>query len=141
MVLHGWPHISLRLFLLLEPERDYGFNLHVTNNLTARIGPTAGADRRTAVMSGSIYGFQKTKDCPASEDILAMLSSEIDAGEVCRHLAECEFCAAELELYRHYPVGDETVHIGRIPEPLRELAEALLHGRPDVAQLNELADR
>ena len=86
-------------------------------------------------------GFQKTKDCAPSEDILAFATSAKLSEGLRRHLSECEFCAAELELYQRHPIDDEKIHIGQMPEPLRELAEALLRGRPDVAQLYRLAER
>lgn len=86
-------------------------------------------------------GFQKTKDCPASDEILAVVTSGQKRDDTRRHLASCDFCAAELELYERFPIDDEKIHIGQMPEPLRELAEALLHGRPDVAQLYKLAER
>ena len=86
-------------------------------------------------------GFHKTKDCPSSEEILRILTPAGHRDDLRRHLSNCDFCAAELEFFRCHPIDDEKIHIGQMPEPLRELAEALLHGRPDVAQLYKLAER
>lgn len=45
------------------------------------------------------------------------------------HLASCEFCAAEVEFYAHYPQAEEKVEAAEIPTPLFELAEALLRNK------------
>lgn len=85
--------------------------------------------------------FRKTEDCPSSEKLLTFQSGEIDLtrnGDVRRHLMSCEFCAAEIEMYGLYPPGDEKVTVDRIPQPLYELAEALLQNRRDLAPLYRL---
>ncbi len=46
------------------------------------------------------------------------------------HLRFCEFCAAEIDFYAHYPQSEETVvENAEIPKPLYELAEALLSNK------------
>ncbi|MEO6334747.1 MAG: hypothetical protein ABIO91_07160 [Pyrinomonadaceae bacterium] len=85
--------------------------------------------------------FYKTKDCPASEKLAALADSESVGEELRRHLSRCEFCAAELEFYRLYPPREEHVELADIPEPLFELADALLHKRRDVSELYELAGK
>jgi len=85
--------------------------------------------------------FRKTEDCPSSEELLTFQSGEIDPaakGNVRRHLMSCEFCAAEVEMYGLYPPSEESVIPDTIPEPLYELAEALLHKRRDLAPLYRL---
>ena len=58
---------------------------------------------------------------------------------ISKHLSNCEFCAAELELYAHYPQADENCAETEIPRPLFELAEALLcNKQKDFSLLNRL---
>lgn len=45
------------------------------------------------------------------------------------HLRFCEFCAAEVDLYAHYPPSEDKVENAEIPAPLYELAEALLSNK------------
>jgi len=92
-------------------------------------------------LSQRMEGFRKTEDCPSSEKLLTFQSGGVDLatyGDVCRHLVSCDFCAAEVEMYGLYPPGEEKVTVDQIPEPLYELAEALLHRRRDLAPLYKL---
>lgn len=59
---------------------------------------------------------------------------------VSQHLTTCEFCAAEVEFYAHYPQSEEeTVTKTDIPVPLFELASALLGNKhKDFSLLNQL---
>jgi hypothetical protein len=90
--------------------------------------------------------FCKNENCPPSETLLAFQLGEIevkDGAAIRRHLCVCEFCAAEVEFYGHYPQGDEEpgpVEAGEIPQPLLELAEALLANKSDVTPLYRLID-
>jgi hypothetical protein len=73
--------------------------------------------------------FRKEKDCPSSFQHVDVLSSEINGQDgllIAAHLASCEFCAAELEFYRHYPPDMADVPVPPMPRPLLELAEALI---------------
>ena len=56
-------------------------------------------------------------------------TSEKESKKVRRHLAECDFCAAEVEIYAHFPPIEEFVEPPIIPPSLYELAEALLNNR------------
>lgn len=85
--------------------------------------------------------FCKTEDCPASEKLAAVRDSAMVSERLRQHLAKCEFCAAELEFYRRYPPRDEKVEPVTIPEPLFELADALLHRKRDLTELYKLAGR
>lgn len=86
--------------------------------------------------------FCKSASCPSSQKLLAFQNaetSEKDAQEIRAHLAGCEFCAAEVEFYAHYPQSDEKVAEVDIPLPLYELAEALLSNKhKDYSLLNKL---
>ena len=82
--------------------------------------------------------FSKRLECPTSEQLLAFhlgqcggdRHSEIDA-----HVCSCDFCGAELELYRHFPSAqDDAVQREDIPLHLYELAESLLKNRASGAE-------
>lgn len=86
--------------------------------------------------------FYKTEDCPASERLAGLRDSVSDSEELRLHLAACDFCAAELEFYRRFPPREEKlVEPATIPWPLFELADALLHRRRNLIELNKLASR
>jgi hypothetical protein len=86
--------------------------------------------------------FCKSAECPSSENLLAFQNGRISFAEgerIERHLSECEFCAAEIEFYTHYPQSNETVASVEIPIPLFELAKALLSSKhEDFSALNQL---
>lgn len=86
--------------------------------------------------------FCKGSNCPSSQNLLAFQAgeaSEKEAQTVRKHLAICEFCAAEIEFYAHYPQSEETIAEVEIPLPLYELAEALLRNKhKDFKLLNKL---
>lgn len=73
--------------------------------------------------------FRKEITCPSSWELVDLLNTEVSGEYGLRmavHLAECEFCAAELEFYRAYPPHDSDATAPPIPAPLLELAEALI---------------
>ncbi len=86
--------------------------------------------------------FCKDVNCPSSQELLAFQGGETslkDNRKIERHLAICEFCASEIEFYKHYPQAEETVAKVEIPLPLLELAEALLGNKhKDFSTLNKL---
>lgn len=87
--------------------------------------------------------FRKSPTCPLSNDLLAFQNGKISQREKERitvHLRFCEFCAAEVEFYAHYPQSEEAVvENTEIPQPLYELAEALLSNKyKDNALLKRL---
>lgn len=85
--------------------------------------------------------FCKNEDCPASEELLAFQTGDmsvISGSEIRSHLKVCEFCAAEVDFYSHYPPSDDAVEPSEIPEPLFELAEALLTKREDNSFFDDL---
>ena len=89
-----------------------------------------------------MVNFCKNANCPSSPDLLKFQNSEISQKEkrgIERHLAACEFCAAEVEFYKHYPQAEERIETDEIPRPLYELAETLLgNRRNDFSMLNNL---
>lgn len=89
-----------------------------------------------------MINFCKHQNCPSSEKLLAFQKGESRKtfGEyIQRHLAECEFCTAEVEFYSRYPQSDEPVASADIPPNLFELAKALLGNKhKDFNSLNKL---
>jgi hypothetical protein len=86
--------------------------------------------------------FGKTKDCPSSEQLLAFQRGEIGPATsigIRDHLHSCEFCGTEVKFYAVYPPADETPGPENIPQPLFELAEALLKKKRGMGQLYKLA--
>ncbi len=79
-----------------------------------------------------MINFCKNINCPTSPDLLAFQLGETSASEnkfINKHLSDCEFCAAEIEIYAHFAQATEDCAETQIPRPLYELAEALLNNR------------
>ena len=74
--------------------------------------------------------FRKTADCPASATLLSYGAAKVSrqVAEVVRdHLADCEFCSAELPLLAHHkPARGPRLRTPEIPINLRILAESIL---------------
>jgi len=99
--------------------------------------------RRRVVMTSVIGSFCKRGDCPASDRILAFQTGSVEVAISARirdHLRDCEFCAAEVEFYRYYPPACETVVVEKMPQPLFELANALLRNKRDLSPLYRLIE-
>lgn len=76
--------------------------------------------------------FKKYGECPPSRDLLAFQLGEIEGESsvmIRRHLKACDFCVSEVDFYEHYPPAEEVSVAEPIPEPLLELAEALLKNK------------
>lgn len=90
--------------------------------------------------------FCKHEDCPPSQELLAFQRGDIPLGNsvgIRKHLAACEFCAAEVDFYEHYPVpenGGESEDHPDIPSPLLELAEALIGKKQPSKSIGRLID-
>lgn len=104
-------------------------------------------DRAGAANVDQMVKFCKHEDCPTSEDLLAFQTGDMPVSEgatIRRHLAQCEFCAAEVEFYESYPPvaieTDVSFEANSIPTPLFELAEALLIKKRDDAFFDRLLD-
>ena len=92
-------------------------------------------------MTSPIGNFCKNEDCPASDRLLAFQNGSLQSSaraEISDHLRECEFCEAEVEIYKLYPPVEETITVGKMPEPLFELANALLRNERDLSPLYRL---
>ncbi|HMO80367.1 MAG TPA: hypothetical protein PKD24_06215 [Pyrinomonadaceae bacterium] len=90
--------------------------------------------------------FGKNEDCPSSQELLEFQNGDLSIEEsrpIGRHLAVCEFCAAEAEFYERYPTLDERTppsELPEIPRPLYELAEALLSHKRESIPLEKLIE-
>lgn len=86
--------------------------------------------------------FRKEKDCPSSYDLVDVANGQVDgelALRIASHLARCEFCVAEVELYQTFPPSANEAGAPPIPHPLRELAEALItHDTVHIKTLENL---
>ena len=97
------------------------------------------------MVSLRMVNFRKSVQCPSSQELLAYQNGELaprDSIDIQRHIIDCEFCEAEIELYANYPLAAEeecNSAVGEIPHALYELAEALLEKRyADNSLLNKL---
>ncbi len=89
--------------------------------------------------------FGKNEDCPSSQKLLAFQNGDLSIDEcrpIGRHLSACDFCAAEAEFYERYPLIDEAppAEHPEMPEPLFELAEALLSRKRENIPLEKLIE-
>lgn len=73
--------------------------------------------------------FRKTAACPASSTLLSYRTEKLSrklATLVQTHLADCEFCAAELRLLAHHKPVRRQPRPPEMPMNLRILAESIL---------------
>jgi hypothetical protein len=70
--------------------------------------------------------FIKTRACPSSEDISSRRLPRCKSEQIARHIAGCEFCAAEQSFLSAYNLTAEEPELVEMPAHLRRLAEALL---------------
>jgi len=73
--------------------------------------------------------FCKTARCPSSEALLQYRRHAVTIGELLaidRHLRDCDFCSAEMQLLkRHRPEAEETEMV-ELPTDLQRLAAGIL---------------
>jgi len=77
--------------------------------------------------------FRKTAACPASSTLLSFRAEKLSrkvAALVRTHLADCEFCNAELPLLAHHKPERRHGRTPEIPMNLRILAESILFQKP-----------
>ena len=130
---------------VLERIGHYRFTFDVTkiNCLPGRdVRDRGDTGNLRSMFSSKMPGFCKNEDCPSSNELLEFQNGDLiqpRGSEVNKHMASCEFCAAEVEFYSHYPQEEGTSETTEIPAPLFELAEALLKNRQaDSRSLNAL---
>jgi hypothetical protein len=87
--------------------------------------------------------FRKQEDCPASQLLLAYQLGDLKPAEsraIGRHLTTCEFCTSEVAFYEHYLSREMDVSAdeSKMPEPLFELAEALLNRKRGNQSMDEM---
>ena len=72
--------------------------------------------------------FEKKLHCPTSEVLLSYQQRDLNCGrtsQIASHLAECDFCAAELQLLSKCSLAKESHECPPVPVSLRALAEGL----------------
>lgn len=132
--------------LVLEAKRHYRFIFLVTQIILSlsisgvrRLNFTFKSDNMFSI---KMVTFCKSANCPSSQKLLSFQNGETtktDSQKIREHLSGCEFCAAEVEFYAHYPQSEETIVEVDIPLPLYELAEALLSNKhKEYSLLNKL---
>jgi hypothetical protein len=81
-------------------------------------------------MSGvGAKAFEKARACPSSEDISSLGLPRGKSDQIARHIAGCEFCAAEQSFLSAYSLTAEEYELAEMPTHLRRLAEVLLVGK------------
>jgi hypothetical protein len=74
--------------------------------------------------------FNKKVGCPSSQDLLDYVQACRATAHSLRieaHLANCDFCNAELQLLNRYQNTQDEYSFAEMPLQLRGLAERLLH--------------
>jgi hypothetical protein len=74
--------------------------------------------------------FNKKVGCPSSQDLLDYDQACLASAHSLRieaHLADCDFCNAELQLLNRYQNTQDEYSFAEMPLQLRGLAERLLH--------------
>jgi len=84
--------------------------------------------------------FCKKARCPSSETLLRYRGCALGFVErltVERHLGNCDFCSAEIQLLTSQRLEAEPAEIVEMPSHLQKLAAGLLH---KTAQLSRMGD-
>lgn len=87
--------------------------------------------------------FRKRVSCPSSQTLLAFRRSHPGYGYNARiemHLANCDFCNAELQLLTFHHSDAEEYTFAEMPAPLRRLAEGLLRARGSFKGFGKLRE-
>ena len=74
--------------------------------------------------------FHKKVGCPSSQSLLEYVQSSLAsqrARQIESHLADCDFCNAELQLLDRYQNTKDECSSPEMPLHIRRLAERLLH--------------
>lgn len=79
--------------------------------------------------AGRAKAFTKTRACPSSDDISSRRLPRGKSDQIARHIAGCEFCAAEQSFLSAYSQTTEEYEAAEMPAHLRRLAEAVLIGK------------
>ncbi len=89
--------------------------------------------------SSSVTAFCKRSDCPAAESLLAYrarLISKAEGEAIARHLDECEFCGAELQLLVRCPAKEECCKAAEVPPYLKILFEVMIGAQISIKDLH-----
>jgi len=92
----------------------------------------------------SIRNFCKTAQCPSSETLLRYRRRYVTITERLtteKHLRECDFCSAELQLLQCHRVEVEEPRVAEMPSNLRSLAENFLGKTRELSQIRLIVRR
>jgi hypothetical protein len=81
--------------------------------------------------------FHKKVGCPSSQDLLEYDQACLASAHSLRieaHLADCDFCNAELQLLNRYQNTQDEYSFAEMPLQLRGLVERILHGTANPFQ-------
>jgi lipoate synthase len=90
----------------------------------------------------SMRTFCKTARCPSSEMLLRYRRRYVTITERLsteKHLRECDFCSAELQLLQRIQVEVEEPRVAEMPSNLRRLAENFLGRTRELSQIGLIA--
>ena len=76
----------------------------------------------------STQTFCKTARCPSSEMLLRYRKHVVSIADrilIRKHLLDCDFCSAELELLKRHKLEAEELRLVEMPSQLRRFAESL----------------
>src|SRR4030095_4205549 len=89
----------------------------------------------------STHQFCKTARCPSSEMLLRYRRQSVaiaDRNTIRRHLVDCDFCSAELELLKRHNHEVEESGLGEMPSQLRRLAESIFRKNRTLSRLSNV---
>jgi len=87
--------------------------------------------------------FHKKVGCPSSQSLLEYVQSGLAssrARHIEAHLADCDFCNAELQLLNRYQKPKDECSSPEMPQHIRRLAERLLHNSAVALHPLQLAE-
>jgi hypothetical protein len=89
----------------------------------------------------SAQTFCKTARCPSSEMLLRYrehVVSIADRISIRKHLIDCDFCSAELELLKCHNLHNEESRVVEMPSQLRRLAESLFVKKRTLSRISNV---
>jgi len=88
--------------------------------------------------------FCKTARCPSSETLLRYRRDSLPIMQrltVERHLRNCDFCSAEIQLLKRHQLEAEYTEIVEMPSHLQELAASILHKTATLSPMGDFMVR
>jgi len=88
--------------------------------------------------ASSTQKFCKTARCPSSEALLQYRRHAVTIAELLaidRHLRDCDFCSAEVQLLKRHRPEAEDAAIVEMPSHLQKLAASILIRPGDISRI------